>query len=407
MLERRPAALLYAFVATLSFSMAASNVILYLAVALFILHAIRTREIPAIPFWVIPYVLFCCWSLVAAVLGPNVDEGMIPEKILYVTIPMLVLSSRLRFFDLRWFFYILVLSNTFLIMLAPLVSPFFPDAPLIRRLANWASVYSGLFTVSIAYAIFLVMILATGIVVLRREHDPRWRGVGIAGWIACFIALLLTTSRTGWIAFAAMVATFAVFDRKLRKALFAFLAGSIVLSAVPALDDVPLFGDVRQRIVKTIHGYSSGREVIWRVGWRMFRESPWLGSGIGSVGARYDGIVRSLEDVSEERRNMHYTELHNQYLQIAVEQGLVGLSLFLWILYALLEHFTRAAAAGRGGDCAHLGVALVVIQIVSGFFQCSFFYSNIARLFWFLIGICYVETIRPVKHGNDGRSLLP
>ncbi len=72
--------------------------------------------------------------------------------------------------------------------------------------------------------------------------------------------------------------------------------------------------------------FTSGRTLIWhRVNEKFFHQAPMAGKGVGSVDAWLE-------------RNMNSTRLHSEYLRIASDTGLVGLSLYL---LALAQFFAQ------------------------------------------------------------------
>lgn len=72
----------------------------------------------------------------------------------------------------------------------------------------------------------------------------------------------------------------------------------------------------------------------WKAGTALWRESPIIGHGIGS----YEHLMhtRKSADVGGCTQNPVCLQPHNQYVLLLVEQGLVGLLLFVWILGALV-----------------------------------------------------------------------
>lgn len=79
---------------------------------------------------------------------------------------------------------------------------------------------------------------------------------------------------------------------------------------------------------------SEGRLRMWRYAWPAFMQSPIIGSGAGSSVS----VVGSIS-------GLYYTEgnIHNYYMQVAIDFGIVG---FLFLVYALLR-FLRKCFANR------------------------------------------------------------
>jgi O-antigen ligase len=142
----------------------------------------------------------------------------------------------------------------------------------------------------------------------------------IAGWLVC----LLITGITG-----ARIATFALLMewvllpgfQGLRKR---FAMGALVLVLAAALFYSPVFqerffGESRGEISDVIDGNfnSTGRFESWPALFEEFTKRPWIGAGIGSSGS-------FVEEVWQ-----YSNKVHNDYLRILLEQGVLGLGCFL------------------------------------------------------------------------------
>jgi len=82
-------------------------------------------------------------------------------------------------------------------------------------------------------------------------------------------------------------------------------------------------------------GDLNDRTEIWRAGMEVLPEYMLVGSGAGT----YSVAVRSTLGVDH--------SAHNTYVSVVVEQGLVGLVLFLILLAVSFQHARRAPAAER------------------------------------------------------------
>jgi len=101
------------------------------------------------------------------------------------------------------------------------------------------------------------------------------------------------------------------------------------------------------------------RVAHWEAAWRMFRDRPWLGVGIGQYALSYPAYALA-------RWSNPLGHAHNIYLHYLAETGLLGLGAYLlWLLSAAVQAwrarsredaFTRALALGALGLIAHLVV---------------------------------------------------
>jgi putative inorganic carbon (HCO3(-)) transporter len=126
-----------------------------------------------------------------------------------------------------------------------------------------------------------------------------------------------------------------------------------------------------ESIVDATDATARERFAMADAGLTMLREHPLIGVGLGGVKRLYP-VYAPPEAV---RR--HTSHLHNTPLQIAVERGLVGLALWLWIFVAFFVRASRVlrrvptqAVADRALVVG--AVAAVAAFLVSGLFEYNF-----------------------------------
>jgi O-antigen ligase len=168
------------------------------------------------------------------------------------------------------------------------------------------------------------------------------RGGTLAAIAALVAALLLMRGRRLWVlATIALVATVAV----------------VYFLAMPsALDRLTSAAD-----------RGNGREDLWRVAGRIFEDHPVAGVGLDNFQLRSAGYVRepgSLNFVDLIAERPH--DVHNTYLQILAENGVVGLALLAAFVVTALASAQRAArrfdAAGAVA-LAQLARAVLVADV--------------------------------------------
>ena len=110
---------------------------------------------------------------------------------------------------------------------------------------------------------------------------------------------------------------------------------------------------------------------MFDAGLTMLRSHPFIGVGLGGVKRLYPAYA------PPEAVRRHTSHLHNTPLQIAVERGLVGLALWLWIFAAffaracgLLRRVPEDAVAERALVVGAL--AAVTAFLVAGLFEYNF-----------------------------------
>jgi O-antigen ligase len=165
--------------------------------------------------------------------------------------------------------------------------------------------------------------------------------------------------------------------RRDRKILAVLLGG--VLLAVVAVFASPALRHRAASIGDRHHDSSNRiRLGLWTRSIELIRDNPWVGVGPGraripAAALRWGG---SLPDEI-------WTEMHNIYLQAAVERGLVGLGFFLWFLAAAGRALWRAQAR----DPALAGVFWgFVALLLAGMTESWFNDSEVVMSLYFALG---------------------
>jgi len=169
----------------------------------------------------------------------------------------------------------------------------------------------------------------------------------ITAWIMFLLfpsEIVLLDSRAGQIAFVFAMFAFTfyifIFNRKriLRFSLHLSLLLCLLVATYLLLPNNRLFANIQQMRIETIETESEGKEQgtfdatrsqIWISAVAVVKERPVLGVGTGDVkDALMEKYIQKDFEYPQERR----FNAHNQYLQIAVTLGLVGLTLFFVFL---------------------------------------------------------------------------
>ena len=81
------------------------------------------------------------------------------------------------------------------------------------------------------------------------------------------------------------------------------------------------------------HGTLTGRKIIWRAGWEIFREHPYV--GIGANAFRLVVCRVLAEPIRLDDTNSPAPPAHNTFLSVLVEQGAIGFAVFCVMLAVL------------------------------------------------------------------------
>jgi putative inorganic carbon (HCO3(-)) transporter len=131
------------------------------------------------------------------------------------------------------------------------------------------------------------------------------------------------------------------------------------------------------------------REYMWRSGFAMWRERPWLGVGPGGVKREYTAYALPA---AVKKRTGH---LHNTPLQILVERGIVGLGAWLaiWVaFYARAIPLLRRLPATASRERALVAGGLTAVSgfLVAGLWEYNFGDSEVVMVAWVVMALPFV-----------------
>lgn len=192
-------------------------------------------------------------------------------------------------------------------------------------------------------------------------------------------ALLMTYSRASWIGMAVSMLVF-VFLWKPKLLPGLFLLG---VACIPLLPDTIL-----NRILTITNlndSSTASRFPLYEAALALIRESPISGAGLGT-----DAVQKYVAANNLYHAKAPFVHAHNIYLQVWVEQGVLGAIAFLG---TMLWGYKSAAAASKG----KVSVAAKMITIgcasaISGAMVCGLAdylwnYPRIMCMFWFLFAV--------------------
>lgn len=222
----------------------------------------------------------------------------------------------------------------------------------------------------------------------------RWQKYAVVMFaVPPLLCLVLTYSRTSWMAFAAALVVFFYFTYRWVVPLL-FVGG---LAAFPLLPY-----SIRQRILSIFAGTDSS--ILYRATIReqyqpMVHEYWKTGMGLGA-----DVVKNTVIEYYENRPELGilYWQVaphaHNQFLQIWSELGIIGAASFCGAFIAFVrKSVTTLFNAAHRNFIAAAGFAGLVGSLMTGFGEYIWFYPRVMLLFWLVIGI----TLSALRLGAD------
>jgi O-antigen ligase len=129
------------------------------------------------------------------------------------------------------------------------------------------------------------------------------------------------------------------------------------------------------------------RLTIWTRGFKMVEKNFVFGVGMNNVKRHY---YRLATDYEKQNSSLIYGHQHNNFMQIFVMTGILGLSAFFTFLYEMFKFLGKACkSAPKEGSAALRKGALAVFLcfIVTGFTEYSWGDEEVAMMAFFLTGV--------------------
>lgn len=226
------------------------------------------------------------------------------------------------------------------------------------------------------------VVLAGALLSAARGAIVRWSLVVTMGLIG--LGLAATQSRGGLVAAGVALVAALVFSR--RKGPVLATVAVIVVASAGWFATSP----TAWHRISDFNGGGTGRTELWTVGWRIYQEHPALGIGLNNFRVESNRYVRrpgKLEFVNliSERPDV----VHNAYLQLLVETGVIGLALFVGVIAACLRAAWLAARRFEALGDNRLGdLSRAVLVACIGMLATSFFLSNGAdKRLWTILAL--------------------
>jgi len=259
------------------------------------------------------------WSLLAA-------KCIVPFTLFHLARLVFTDEKQFRQFEIFVLIVLAYLSFTSIAFLVGARDLIFPRFILDESLGFHADRARGPLLQAVANGVSLNLL---GLLALHAYRRDSLRGVKAALLLASVpIAILATMTRAVWASFAGTVLAliFLSRSRALRRAAFGILLAAGAVLAL-CLNSNELDGTLRDRLAES--GPVEYRQAVYAGGWEMFLQRPLTGWGFNQMPAE---LPRHVSGYNEK---LLYP--HNTYLELLVEDGVLGLALYLWLMWELWQ----------------------------------------------------------------------
>ena len=361
-------------------SIAVSQTFLGLAILGFLLDCLLNRRtIFRFPPIKLPLLLFVGTTLVSWMASPEPEIGLPPiYKFWLFAIILLVANyfSRTRVgraFQALFAAGLVAAGFALVQYLVPSLGSV--DGRLTGFMGHWMTLSGGLMLVFLAMLGFLLF------------SAPRRRALWMAAVCFLGVTLLLTLTRSVWIASLACLLVAAWLRFPTLKTVLVSGAGILIL--------VVCLPDSLQKRLASIwdpaHPSNAARLEIWKTGVQMVQANPWFGVGPQRVSEVF--FDYHPDPGARQRGGFFWIHMHNNLLQFAAERGIPCALAWLWLILRMgRDHWRgfRRARLPSLEKSVHAGGFLSLLALfVAGLFEFNFGDSEVLMIFLFLVTAPY------------------
>jgi O-antigen ligase len=276
----------------------------------------------------------------------------------------------------------------------------------------------------VTYSAMLVCLLAVGWCVWKLSpKKSRQRKWVMAGLVAGCAGLVFAYSRGAWLALVLGIAGAWIIRKRWISGLIVIIVAAITVSTAwlvtdkhfmrftPDHDHTVFHTDFGEHLGATVKGKdisTAERFYRWVAGFRMLADKPVTGFGPNAFYPHYrQYTVRAFETwVSD---NPEHSTVHNYFILVALEQGLIGLLLFCLLYFGMLLHvqrlYHRLTDPFYRMIALTTGVVLIMIGVIN-FLSDMIETDKIGSLFWLSLGMIIVlERISNIEQGMSNVEL--
>ncbi|MBA7515602.1 Photosystem I assembly protein Ycf3 [subsurface metagenome] len=226
--------------------------------------------------------------------------------------------------------------------------------------------------------------------------------------IITLIALIYTRTRGAWVGFMGAMAFFAGAKlmaeggmKKIFKSLFSKKSLIIISLMVICLGLLIRYDYSKKRhsftkkflsIADLKNPATRHRFVMWRTGIDIIKEHPLLGTGMGTfkkIHPKYQSKYLRTKKYGRFKGLSKF--IHNDYLEITTNTGILGLGTFLWLIVTFyrtgLKRLKQISESKYSPNLLIIILSSLTAVLIHSFFHYSFYLPTTGMLFWLWLGL--------------------
>ena len=257
------------------------------------------------------------------------------------------------------------------------------------------------------YSGYLAIVLPVCLWMILRQTKIYLHYLGWIGLLAIIVVLPAGMSRTAWIAAAVSCGWVYWVQRIGWEKTKRYMNENRTLTIVSSILILISIAGALAGIYLLKKDSANGRLLLWKVTGQAIREQPWTGTGTGGFPAAYaEAQAEYFTSGKASETEMMVAGCpeygFNEFLQIGLEQGLVGLMVFVLLLsYSLFRGVKNRQAGAAGGI-----LALMVFSLAAYPLQLPEFWVVLVVLMGVANSNTPVDADTPPTPSREGRKIL-
>ena len=325
----------------------------------------------------LPYVIFTGWCFLSVIAGPKIETGITPLKSLVFYLVLMfftynLIDTREKLIKTINIFIIAVSLVSLYTVLGYLgITPgrfMYGDMNQVRIIGSFDDPNKFGLILLISFSLILVQ--------LYNHWTTRGKYLFILAGLLVLVSIILTFSRSTWLNGLLIVALFPFLSKRYRLWVYGGIAVVLLV--------IIFWGNISYRIqmgTKVKDLSVTDRLVTNRAAIQLWKDNPILGVGLQNSFEAIQPYKKLQSGYATEA-----TEIHNLYLKLLTETGLIGLLLFLYLEFSILRMAWNIRKSAHEPETRMLSNGFVMLYCV--FLLQNLFVSFIyISLYWYLVAL--------------------
>jgi len=370
-------------------SIAGTNTAWILLLAVWISGTVLKKELKIIHTPLnAPLIIFTCIMIISVVLSENIKSSLSGIKSLgLAAIFFLTASSIQGKKQVRALITVLIIFTTISCIYG--VFQHFSRTDFLghKDFLIWPPYRSsGFFNLPLTFAEHVGMVLFVVIALLLAESSPSGFILLSLSGLAITAGVIFSYCRMMWL--AVLLGLFALLFLMGKKIIAIIMILMITVTVFVVIRNSPN-SEMSQRIKSMVelrnpYNNNMDRIILWNNSLKMIKAHPLKGIGLNNFKKTYC-IYAGPEDKPQ-------CHSHSNFLQVAIEAGLLGLGVFLWVIIIIFKALYRIYRTTNDTflKAVVLGtLAAMVSFIIGGLTEYNYGDSEVLMLLYFLLGLSF------------------